>query len=91
MEAVAATRFYWDVPVEGVITFVDPEKTRHKRDPGRCFRRAGFHVSGKHALCSCVGKPGATQGGLIALHLGGAQFPEPSQPLGAQANLLGLG
>ena len=44
--AVAATRAKWpDVPPLGIITFVDPRKTRHKRDPGRCYRKAGFkHV-----------------------------------------------
>jgi hypothetical protein len=70
IEAVAATRFYWEAPAEGMITFVDPTRTRRKRDPGRCFRRAGFHVSGKHPLClACRGKPERTKGGLVALHL----------------------
>jgi len=69
-EAIAATRFYWNAPPEGMITFVDPKKTRHKRDPGRCFRKAGFHVSGKHLYCrGCIGTPSETVGGLVALHL----------------------
>lgn len=43
-EALAATRWRWpDVPALGMITFVDTTKTRHKRDPGRCYRKAGFH------------------------------------------------
>jgi len=55
-EAVAQTvQFHletltWNVdplPHLGMITFVDPEKTRRKRDPGRCFRRAGFIVAGR--------------------------------------------
>ncbi len=38
-EAVAATRWTWPaVPDLGMVTFVDPTKTRPKRDPGRCFR-----------------------------------------------------
>jgi hypothetical protein len=42
-EAVACTRWKWgDPPVNGYITFIDPNKTKHKRDPGRCFLRAGF-------------------------------------------------
>lgn len=44
-EAVAVTRSYWKPPALGLITFVDAKKTRHKRDPGRCYRKAGFkHV-----------------------------------------------
>lgn len=53
--AVAATLDVWPMPAEGLVTFVNDAKTRHKRDPGRCFRRAGFeHV-------------GETKGGLVAL------------------------
>lgn len=46
LEAVAATRHRWpDVPELGMITFVDAGKVRKKRDPGRCYRKAGFkHV-----------------------------------------------
>lgn len=43
--AVAATRAVWDPPPLGIISFVDASKTRHKRDPGRCYRKAGWkHV-----------------------------------------------
>jgi hypothetical protein len=42
-DAVAATRAkFGDPPAEGMITFVDADKVRHKRDPGRCYLRAGF-------------------------------------------------
>lgn len=42
-EAVACTRWYYGpVPELGMITFVDTSKIRHKRDPGRCFLKAGF-------------------------------------------------
>jgi len=37
---------------EGCITFVDEDKTRHKRDPGYCYLRAGYEPAGR------------TQGGL---------------------------
>jgi hypothetical protein len=47
IEGLAATRFYWEPPPEGIITFIDPDKVKRKRDPGRCFRKAGFHVSGR--------------------------------------------
>lgn len=47
LEATARTYVYWErhyggLPVVGLTTEVDPEKTRRKRDPGRCFLRAGW-------------------------------------------------
>jgi hypothetical protein len=44
--AVAHTRAKWPaIPELGVVSFVDAAKTRRKRDPGRCYRRAGWsHV-----------------------------------------------
>ena len=33
-------------PGERLYTYVDPSKIRHKRDPGRCFRKAGYRVCG---------------------------------------------
>lgn len=70
-DAVAATRhLYGEAPALGMITFIDTKKTRHKRDPGRCYRKAGF-------------KPvGFTKGGLVALQLLPSEMPEPCEPLG---------
>lgn len=64
--ATAATRAHWpDLPPLGIVTFVDAAKTRRKRDPGRCYRRAGWtHV-------------GFTEGGLWAFQLKPEDFPEP--------------
>jgi hypothetical protein len=43
--AVAATCAHWIPPPLGIVTFVDPAAVRHKRDPGRCYRKAGWrHV-----------------------------------------------
>lgn len=57
-DAVAITRARWpEVPPLGMVTFVDTKKTRHKRDPGRCYRKAGFRPVGH------------TAGGLVALQL----------------------
>jgi hypothetical protein len=68
-QAVAATRWIWpDVPPLGMVTFVDPSKTRRKRDPGRCYIRAGWH------------RVGTTQGGLIALQQLPNEMPEPVPP-----------
>jgi hypothetical protein len=75
-QAVAATRWRWsDVPPLGMVTFVDPGRTRRKRDPGRCFRRAGFRPDGY------------TVGGLVALRLDPADMPDPLEPVGAQLGL----
>lgn len=71
LEAVAATRALWrDVPDEGLITFVDPARIRRKRDPGRCYIRAGFELVGETARRS-----------LLVFQLPPARFPEPVQPL----------
>lgn len=76
-EAVAATVATWPtVPELGMVTFVDPGKVRHKRDPGRCFLRAGFH------------RVGLTQKGLVALQLLPEEMPEPLEALGSQGRLL---
>jgi hypothetical protein len=76
--ACAATRAAWgDPPPLGLVTFVDASKVRPKRDPGRCFRRAGFrHV-------------GYTAGGLVALQLVPAAFPSGEPARGMQLDLAG--
>lgn len=74
--AIAATRWRWPLtPHLGMVTFVDPGKVRHKRDPGRCYLRAGFH------------RVGATKGGLIALQLLPDEMPEPLPPINAQLSM----
>lgn len=76
-EAVAATRaFYGEPPALGMVTFVDASKTRSKRDPGRCYRRAGFKYAGQ------------TKGGLVALQLLPPDMPPASEPIGFQSSLL---
>jgi hypothetical protein len=77
--AVAATRAHWpEVPDLGMVTFVDAAKVRRKRDPGRCYRRAGFSEVGR------------TKGGLIALRLPPEDMPPPEAALGTQCALEGL-
>jgi hypothetical protein len=76
-EAISATRFYWDPPALGMVTFVDREKTRRKRDPGRCYRKAGFVEVGttkKHDL--------------IALQLKPEQMPPSCAPLGQTLEII---
>ncbi len=73
-EAIAATRWAWPVlPVPGMITFVDANKVRPKRDPGRCFRRAGFEPVGYTKVH-----------GHLVLQLLPADFPPPEPALGTQ-------
>jgi len=59
-----------------MVTFVNAGEVRRKRDPGRCYLRAGFrHV-------------GFTKGGLWAFQLLPSQMPAPSPPVGAQGLIL---
>lgn len=69
-DAVACTRYvYGDPPPTGMVTFVNAHKVRHKRDPGRCFLRAGFTRCGE------------TKGGLVALRMDPRDMPEPQPAL----------
>jgi hypothetical protein len=50
-EATDRTYIYWERHYGGrpsvpLRTEIDPAKTRHKRDPGRCFLKAGWHHVG---------------------------------------------
>lgn len=72
-EAVAVTRWRWpETPDLGMVTFVKVDAVRPKRDPGRCFRKAGFRPVGH------------TGSGLLALQLLPADMPAAEMPLGAQ-------
>lgn len=76
-QAVAATRAKWvEPPPLGMVTFVDPEKVRRKRDPGRCFIRAGFR------------RAGYTGGGLLALQLLPDEMPAAAPPRLFQQRLI---
>jgi hypothetical protein len=72
-QAVAATRWRWpEIPPLGMVTFVDAGKVRRKRDPGRCYIRAGFEPDGE------------TKGGLLAFRMRPEAMPEAEAPHGAQ-------
>lgn len=67
--AVAVTRWYWpEVPEPGMVTFVDASEVEHKREPGRCYKMAGFE------------RDGETKGGLRAWRMKPEQMPEPEAP-----------
>lgn len=66
-EATDRTYAYWrahygGLPPVGLTTEVDPAKTRHKRDPGRCFVKAGWTrrpgLVGKRGLVVLDAPPG---------------------------------
>jgi hypothetical protein len=68
-QAVAVTRWSWGPPpADGMVTFIDPRRIRAKRDPGRCFLRAGWS--------SC----GRTSRGLVVLQLRADAMPPPAEP-----------
>lgn len=76
-QAVAATLAEWpDPPEVGMVTFVNADEVRRKRDPGRCYKRAGF----KHV--------GYTKAGLLAFQLLPAEFPSPEPAIGANRRLV---
>ena len=75
-EAIAATKsFYGLPPALGMVTFIDRSKIRRKRDPGRCYRKAGFSVCGE------------TKGGLLAMRLSPEEMPEECEAVGTQGKL----
>ena len=64
-QAVAATRAYMGEPPDlGMVTFVNRDNVKSKRDFGYCYRMAGFKPCGE------------TKGGLLAFQLLPAQMPE---------------
>ena len=78
-EAIAATRWWWgEVPENGFITFVDAGKIRRKRDPGRCYRKAGFQLIGETKVSK-----------LLVFQLTEKDMPEPCAPQFPQLGLFG--
>ena len=77
-QAVTCTRWQWgDPPALGMVTFVDTTQIRHKRDPGRCFRKAGWQ------------QVGLTKGGLVVLQLLPCDMPPALPASGTQLSLFG--
>jgi len=63
--AVARTRARWNPPSAGIVSFVDASEVRRKRDPGRCYRKAGWrHV-------------GYTKAGLWVFQQRACEMPAP--------------
>jgi hypothetical protein len=86
-QALAATRAeLGEPPPIGMVTFIDEDKTRRKRDPGRCFRKAGFSLAHTGLLGPTLPR---TQAGLVALQITGPEMPPARAPIGAQLGLVG--
>lgn len=81
LSAVAVSRWkFGDPPADGMITFVDASKVKHKRDPGRCYRKAGF----THIAC-------LTKTRKLVFQLAPGQWPEAAPPFNPQRSLFGIG
>lgn len=74
-DAVAATRSFWPPPPEGIVTFVDASRVQHKRQPGRCYLKAGWRQVGE------------TKGGLLVFQQLPDAMPDPVEPAGFQRRL----
>lgn len=87
-EALAVTRSIWPkIPDLGCVTFIDTGKTRRKRDPGRCYLRAGFqpaycpiHAYLDLILPNCAACQSRTKAGLVAVQMMPSDVPEPILP-----------
>lgn len=78
-DAVAATRARWpEVPALGMVTFVDRDRVRPKRDPGYCFLAAGFRPCGM------------TGSGLLAFQLLPSEMPDADAAHPEQPSLFGV-
>ena len=83
LNAIAATRFQWEAPPLGMVTFVDPRAVpgtmvRGERIYGYCYLKAGFrHV-------------GHTKGGLWAWQLPPEDMPPAMPAIGMQEPLFDL-
>lgn len=90
-EAVAITRGIYDVPLLGMVTFVDGAQIR-STNPGYCYKQAGFRkaICPNHmiAVSDCAACNGRTKGGLIALQMLPSAMPKAMEPYSAQRSLI---
>jgi len=95
-EAVAATRWslvdgdwrFQKEPEAGMVTFIDESKTKRKRDPGRCYARAGFDQLHEYDVDSGRFVPIRTKSDdLLVFAMSTGDMPDPEPPLGANLSL----
>ncbi len=75
-QAIAATIFEWGQPAGGIVTFIDRQAVRQKKNPGHCYIIAGFRPVGE------------TKSGKLVLMMAD-RFPAPAPALRAQHMLWG--
>jgi len=75
-QAISATRAFWEPPELGIVSFIDEKKIRHKRDPGRCYKKAGWTRLKEK-----------TKAGHVVFQLLPKDMPKSELPLGAQMPL----
>jgi hypothetical protein len=89
-DAVSATNYFWPPPSfpcrhcgheVSMLSFIDTDHVRRKRDYGRCYIKAGWR------RCTAT-----TKAGLIVVHVGSAHMPAASRPVGfiEQLPLIGV-
>ena len=66
-----------------MVTFVDERKVRRKRDPGRCYRKAGFTQLKNPDGTSVRTK----EEGLLVFQMLPADMPVAMPPLGTNVSL----
>jgi hypothetical protein len=78
-QAVAHTLWKWPVPPPlGMVTFVNADEVEHKREPGYCYKKAGFeHV-------------GFTKAGLWVWQLLPDRMPDAIEPLPREGALIAV-
>ena len=87
-DAVAATRaIFGPPPKEGFVTFVDETKVRHKRDPGRCYLKAGWTYTHTTDDSGRIVRR-TTEGGLVVLRLFADWIGRGEAPIGHVPSLL---
>jgi hypothetical protein len=79
-DAIAVTRYYWEPPSLGIVTFIDKHKVkptmrRGKETWGYSYLKAGFEEAG------------TTKGGLLAFLMSPDRMPEPMPPYQEQMRM----
>ena len=72
LDAIAATRYFWEPPELGIVTFVNADKIRSS-NPGYCYLQAGFKKVGK-----------TKKDGLVVLQMLKINMPSADPPHNAQ-------
>jgi hypothetical protein len=81
LQAIAATRFFWEPPALGMVTFVDPKAVPGVKVRGRTIYGFGYLKAGfKHV--------GFTKGGLWTWQLLPDEMPDPEPAHGMQLGLI---